>query len=194
MLGFQEVDRNFDIRRNNRVILLTDGIANVGVTDPAQIAGDALAYNQKGIYLSTIGLGSDFNDNLLSTLARQGQGGYHFIDSAQEMDKVFRAEVAGLVEKVAGEVTVTVQPLGDATLVEITGLEGTPPAAGAQVKLQDMGAGDSQVLLVRLKRPAGRPASARWPRDHPELQRHLRPTAAQRRRAGDSYGAGPAGL
>ncbi len=34
MLGFQEVDRNFDIRRNNRVILLTDGIANVGVTDP----------------------------------------------------------------------------------------------------------------------------------------------------------------
>ncbi len=66
MLGFREVDSNFDIRRNNRVVLLTDGIANQGVTDPARIAADALAYNQKGIYLSTIGLGRDFNDKLLS--------------------------------------------------------------------------------------------------------------------------------
>jgi Ca-activated chloride channel family protein len=59
MLGFQEVDRNFDVRRNNRVILLTDGIANAGLTDPTQIAADALTYNQRGIYLSTIGLGLD---------------------------------------------------------------------------------------------------------------------------------------
>lgn len=155
MLGLEEVDRNFDIRRNNRVLLLTDGIANEGVTDPNQIAQDALAYNQKGINLSTIGLGTDFNDHLLSTLARQGKGAYHFIDSAEEMDKVFSEEAAGLVEKVAGEVTVAVQPLAGATLVEITGLEGTPPAAGAQVKLHDMGAGDSQVLLVRLQAPNG---------------------------------------
>lgn len=160
MLGFQEVDRNFDIRRNNRVILLTDGIANVGMTEPTQIALDALAYNQKGIYLSTIGLGRNFNDSLLSTLARQGQGAYHFIDSAEEMDKVFRAEVEGLVEKVAGEVTIAVQPLGGTTLAEVTGLEGMPPAAGAQVKLQDMGAGESQVLLVRLQAPGG-PAGQR---------------------------------
>jgi Ca-activated chloride channel homolog len=155
MLGFQEVDRNFDIRRNNRVLLLTDGIANAGVTNSDQIAQDALAYNQQGIYLSTIGLGRDFNDSLLSTLARQGKGAYHFIDSAQEMDKVFRQEVEGLVEKVAGDVTVAVQPLNGAALLEITGLEGTPPAAGAQVKLHDMGAGDSQVLLVRLQAPNG---------------------------------------
>jgi Ca-activated chloride channel homolog len=70
LLGLQEVDKNFDVRRNNRVILLTDGIANVGVTDPARIAADALAYNQRGIYLSTIGLGLEFNDALLSELAR----------------------------------------------------------------------------------------------------------------------------
>ena len=155
MLGFQEVDRNFDIRRNNRVLLLTDGIANAGVTSPEQIARDALAYNQQGIHLSTIGLGRDFNDSLLSTLARQGKGAYHFIDSAQEMDKVFRQEVEGLVEKVAGDVTVAVQPLNGAALLEITGLEGAPPAAGAQVQLHDMGAGESQVLLVRLQAPGG---------------------------------------
>ncbi|MEA3309763.1 MAG: hypothetical protein U9Q70_09670 [Chloroflexota bacterium] len=55
---------------------LTNGIANRGVTDPDRIAADALAYNEKGIYLSAIGLGLEFNDALLSQLAHQGQGGY----------------------------------------------------------------------------------------------------------------------
>jgi Ca-activated chloride channel family protein len=151
MLGLQEVERNFDIRRNNRVILLTDGIANVGETDPEQIARQALAYNQHGIYLSTVGLGLDFNDDLLSTLARQGQGAYHFVDSAMEMDKVFRQEVEGLVERVAEEVRVAIQPEPGVRLMSVTGYQGTPPADGVQVVLQEMGAGDSQVLIVRLE-------------------------------------------
>jgi Ca-activated chloride channel family protein len=151
MLGLQEVERNFDIRRNNRVILLTDGIANVGETDPLQIARQALAYNQRGIYLSTVGLGLDFNDDLLSTLARQGQGAYHFVDSAMEMDKVFRQELEGLVERVAEEVRVAIQPEPGVRLMSVTGYQGTPPADGVQVVLQEMGAGDSQVLIVRLE-------------------------------------------
>jgi Ca-activated chloride channel family protein len=155
MLGLQEVERSFDIRRNNRVILLTDGIANRGETDPEQIARDALAFNQRGIYLSTIGLGLDFNDELLSTLARQGQGAYHFVDSAEEMDKVFRAEVEGLVERAAEDVRVSVQPEAGARLISVTGYEGVPPAQGAQVALQEMGSGDSQVLMVRLEAAPG---------------------------------------
>jgi len=151
ILGLQEVERNFDIRRNNRVILLTDGIANVGETDPEQIARQALAYNQRGIYLSTVGLGLDFNDDLLSTLARQGQGAYHFVDSAQEMDKVFRQEAEGLVERVAEEALVAIQPEPGARLMSVTGYQGTPPAEGIQVVMQEMGAGDSQVLIVRLE-------------------------------------------
>ena len=151
ILGFEEVDRNFDIRRNNRVILLTDGIANVGVTNPDRIAADALSYNQAGIYLSTIGLGLDMNDQLLSTLAQQGRGAYHFVDSAQEMDKVFRAEVEGLVERVANDVRVSIKPASGVQLTTVTGFEGSLPSGGAQVVLQDMGAGDSQVLIARLQ-------------------------------------------
>ena len=156
MLGFQEVDKNFDIRRNNRVILLTDGIANRGVTDPDQIARDALAYNERGIYLSTIGLGLDFNDALLSQLARQGKGAYHFIDSAEEMDKVFRREVAGLVEKVAREVAVTVYPGEGVEMVALTGYEGRPPAGPVQITMQELGTGDGQVLLAQLQVSPGR--------------------------------------
>jgi Ca-activated chloride channel family protein len=151
MLGFQEVDKNFDIRRNNRVILLTDGIANRGITDPDQIAGEALDYNERGIYLSTIGLGLDFNDELLSQLARQGKGAYHFIDSAEEMDKVFRREVAGLVEKAAREVAVTVYPGEGMEMVGLTGYDGRLPAGPVQITMQELGTGDDQVLLAQLQ-------------------------------------------
>ncbi len=151
MLGFQEVDKNFDIRRNNRVILLTDGIANVGVTDPNQIAADALTYNQRDVYLSTIGLGLEFNDALLSQLARQGQGGYSFVDSAQEMDRIFRERVAGLKQRVAGDISLTIIPAAGARLVGLTGLDQIPPAEGANVPLPPLGTGDSAVILAQLQ-------------------------------------------
>jgi len=151
ILGFEEVSSSFDIRRNNRVLLLTDGIANTGVTNPDRIAADALDYNRKGIYLSTIGLGLDMNDELLNTLADQGRGAYHFIDSVEEMDRVFRKEVDGLVERVANDVRISIQPAAGVQLTSITGHEGTPPRNGAQVVLYDMGAGQSQVLIARLQ-------------------------------------------
>lgn len=155
MTGFREVEQNFDIRRNNRVILLTDGIANVGITDPDRIAADARAYNDRGIYLSTIGLGREFNDMLLSTLARQGRGGYHFVDSAQEMDKVFRQEVIGLFQKAASDVSIVILPDPAVRVEALTGYDARPPSGPVQVKLQDMSTGDTQVVLARLGMSSG---------------------------------------
>ena len=151
MLGFAEVDRGFNVRRNNRAILLTDGIANRGVVDPDKIASDAKRYNDKGIYLSTIGLGKEFNDALLSRLATQGKGAYHFVDSAEEMDKVFRRDVSGLVQKAASDVALVFRPAADVRLEALTGYDGTPPAGPIEVRQRDMGTGDSQVLLARLR-------------------------------------------
>jgi Ca-activated chloride channel family protein len=138
------------VRRNNRVVLLTDGIANRGVVDPETIASDARQYNDKGVYLSTIGLGQDFNDALLSKLATQGKGAYHFVDSAEEMDKVFRQDVSGLVQKAASDVAILFRPAPDVRLAALTGYEGMPPAGPIEVRQKDMGTGDSQVLLARL--------------------------------------------
>lgn len=151
MLGLREVDRHYSPARNNRVILLTDGIANVGVTDPQAIAEEARAYNERGVFLATIGLGHDVNDALLSELAIQGKGPYHFIDSAEEMDKVFRKDALGLMAKVAANVAVTIRPAPGAQLTQVTGFEGSLPSGPVQVSLRDLAIGDSQVLLVHLR-------------------------------------------
>ena len=151
MLGLTEVDRHYNPARNNRVILLTDGIANVGVTDPQAIAADARAYNDRGIFMATIGLGHDVNDTLLSELAIQGKGPYHFIDSAEEMDKVFRKDALGLMAKVAANVAVTIRPAPGVQLTQVTGFEDRLPSGPVQVSLRDLAVGDSQVLLVHLR-------------------------------------------
>lgn len=156
MAGLEEVSRHYDPRRNNAVILLTDGIANVGVVDPGAIAQDARAYTERGIHLSTIGLGSDFNDALLTELAKQGQGGYHFIDSGQEMDKVFRRDALGLMAKVATDLSLILTPDEGAQLLEVTGQQAALPAGPITVPMRDMGYGDSQVLLARLRLSASR--------------------------------------
>ncbi len=118
--------------------------------DPGAIAAEARSYTERGIHLSAIGLGSDFNDELLSELAKQGQGGYHFIDSGQEMDKVFRRDALGLMAKVATDLSLTLTPAEGVELLEVTGQQGALPAGPITVPMRDMGYGDSQVLLVRL--------------------------------------------
>ncbi len=151
MLGLEQVAKNYDADRNNRVILLTDGIANEGVIDPAQIAADALAYNERGIYVSTIGLGLDFNDGLLSQLAEQGQGGYSYVDSAQEMERVFRERAAGVKERVASDLSLTLVPQPGVRLVELTDLADAPPSEGVNLLLPPVGTGDSAVLLAKFE-------------------------------------------
>ena len=131
--------------------LLTDGIANHGVTDPAQIAEEALAYNERGIYLSTIGLGLDFNDGLLSRLAEQGQGGYSFVDSAQELDRVFKEHLAGVQQRIADDLSLTLVPAPGVQLIGLTDYKETPPAQGAHILLPAVGAGDSAVLLAQFQ-------------------------------------------
>lgn len=154
--GIREVDRAFDRRRNNRVLLLTDGIANAGVTDPAQIAAVAREANARGIFLSTIGLGLEFNDALLIELADQGEGGYAFVDDATEMERIFREQVAGLKQRVASDVTLTLRPAEGVRLVGVTGMVGMPPLSEVMIPLWPLGTGDSAVLLAQMEVAPGR--------------------------------------
>lgn len=156
MLGFQEVNKNYDIRRNNLVILLTDGVANRGVTDPDRILVDMGKYDQRGIHFSIIGLGLEYNDRLLSQIADQGKGGYMFIDSPKEMDRVFRQHAEELKQRVASDVTITIIPQSGVGLVSLTGAEGSMPFQGASVELWPMSTGESTVVMAELRVDAGR--------------------------------------
>src|SRR5262249_47542839 len=89
MLGYKEALKHFQKNSTNRVILLTDGIANQGVTAPEKISSESLIYNDEGIDLSTIGVGEDLNKDLLRDLAKSGRGLFHFVADSEDIQKVF---------------------------------------------------------------------------------------------------------
>lgn len=163
MLGYREANKNFRKGSTNRVILLTDGIANVGVVEPNKIAAESSESNGQGLDLSTIGVGQDLNNDLLRTLAKAGRGLYHFISDYQDIDKVFVNEVQSLVSQVAKRVEVNVEYDSNLQIEKIYGYSPRHRSNGFSVTLDDMNNGLTQVIMARFraKNPLRNSASVR---------------------------------
>ncbi|MDH5671238.1 MAG: VWA domain-containing protein [Myxococcales bacterium] len=99
--GYREVLANFDSGRQNRVILLSDGNPTAGETGTAQILDTSWGYNSDGIGLTTIGLGADFNIDLMRSLAQQADGNFYFLEDVGAVDEVFQEELSFFVVPVA---------------------------------------------------------------------------------------------
>ncbi|MBX7174538.1 MAG: VWA domain-containing protein, partial [Pyrinomonadaceae bacterium] len=151
MLGYKEAQKNFRKDSTNRVILLTDGIANQGVTEPNRIAAESSEFNGQGLDLSTIGVGQDLNNDLLRTLAKSGRGLYHFISDYQDIDKVFVNEVQSLVSQVAKRVEVNVDYDSNVEIEKIYGYSPRTRSNGFSIVMDDMNNGLTQVIMVRFK-------------------------------------------
>jgi uncharacterized protein YegL len=151
MLGYQEARKNYRKDATNRVILLTDGIANRGVTEPQKIAQDSLRFNDEGIDLSTIGVGLDLNKDLLRELAKSGRGLFHFVADAQDIEKVFITELQSLISPVANEPKVDIDYDANLELVQLYGYEPQLRKNGITLKLDNMNQGLTQVILLRFR-------------------------------------------
>lgn len=102
--GYAIADRSFVPDASNRVLLVTDALANTGVTDESTIALVGKHYDSRRIRLSGIGVGTEFNDSLLDELTEKGRGAYVFLGSEAEVDAVFGSRFVSLVETVANDV------------------------------------------------------------------------------------------
>ncbi|HEX8738350.1 MAG TPA: VWA domain-containing protein [Pyrinomonadaceae bacterium] len=151
MLGYREAQKNFRESATNRVILLTDGIANVGIVEPTKIAAESSEYNGQGIDLSTIGVGLNLNNDLLRTLAESGRGLYHFVSDYQDIEKVFVTEVQSLVSSVAKRVEVSVNYDANLQVEKIYGYAPRLRANGFSINLDNMNNGLTQVVMVRFR-------------------------------------------
>jgi len=151
MLGYSEVRKNYQENATNRVILLTDGIANRGETDPEKIARDSQRFNDQGIDLSTIGVGLDLNKDLLRELAKSGRGLFHFVADTEDIEKVFIKELQSLVAPVAYEPNVEIVYDPALELEQVYGYEPQLRKSGVKIKLDNMNHGLTQVVMLRFR-------------------------------------------
>ncbi|HOX43809.1 MAG TPA: von Willebrand factor type A domain-containing protein [Myxococcota bacterium] len=109
-LAYRQAWDNFKQGHENRVIVLSDGDANVGRTSHGDMLTSISWYAQRGVTLSTIGFGrGNYKDHKMEQLANKGNGNYFYIDSFSEAKRVFGEKLAGTLQVIAKDVKIQVE-------------------------------------------------------------------------------------
>jgi Ca-activated chloride channel family protein len=134
----------------NRVLLLSDGHANVGVTQTPQLGALARGGLNKGVSLTTMGIGLDYNETLMTEMAQQGAGNYYFIEKGEQIAKMFQKECHGLASTVARNTVVEIEMAPGVELLELRGFKYTRKGGIARVKLAEFFGNQQKDILVKL--------------------------------------------
>jgi Ca-activated chloride channel family protein len=148
--GLAEARKTFQADGINRVVLLGDGIPN----DATPLQNLSYSAQQQRISITTLGLGLDQDETLMSQIALTSGGKYHFLKESSKVAKLFQDEVLRLKEVTGRATTVMLKPGPGVQIKEVIGLPVQRVGTGAQVVLGDMSEGDGRYLLVRLSAPA----------------------------------------
>lgn len=153
LAGFRNVRERLADGQVNRVLLLTDGLANVGITDHAQLVRRVTGLRESGVSLSTLGVGTDFDEELLTALAEAGGGETYFIENPDRIPAIFARELQGLLSVVAQNITVRFRPAIGCCLTAVLGYTFTAGPDGIVAPIPDMYAGEERGLLLELAVP-----------------------------------------
>lgn len=133
----------------NRVILLTDGLANIGITDPDRLVGLSRTALDQGITTTTIGFGPDYDEVLLRRMAEAGGGSTYYIERPDQAPAVFAEEIEGLLSLSAQNVTVELRPASAARLILVHHRYPSHPIeGGVRLDLGDVYAREPRLLLA----------------------------------------------
>ena len=134
-----------------RVILLSDGCANDGVTDAYEIASQCAALSARGVTTSTYGLGNRFNEELMVAMARAGGGNHYYGDTADDLIEPFQQELDLLNNIALRQLELSVS-VADGLQVKMLN---TLPATASGWRLSDLAWGAEAWAVVQIKVPAG---------------------------------------
>jgi Ca-activated chloride channel family protein len=121
VLGAKQVRRFFEKERVNRVILLSDGIANVGPSSTSALAGLGRELRTDGIAVSTIGLGDDYNEDLMTALAEASNANYYYVKDAEKLPGIFAEELGAARSLLARNIVIRIEAPDGVRLKEIVG-------------------------------------------------------------------------
>lgn len=136
----------------NRVILLSDGLANEGVTNLSVIAGEVRTLAARGVSTTTMGLGDDYNEDLMQAVGEAGDGNYYYIESPVQLTDIFQSEMKGLMANAGRKVSLGIEPLGGTIIGEV--LNDLERNALGRLMLPNLVVGMPIQVVVRLKVPA----------------------------------------
>ncbi len=133
----------------NRVVLITDGLANVGITSTDEIVTQAMGLFQRGVSTSTVGIGADFNEDLLMPMAQAGGGNAWHVVEPDDMQHIFQVELEGLIAQFAHTVSLSLIPADGVRVVDV--LNDFEFTETGRYRLPNLQAGSPLKIVVQLR-------------------------------------------
>lgn len=153
--GLEELAKNLSPSRVNRMILLSDGQANVGPRSPNELGRLGEVAARQGISITTIGLGLGYNEDLMTQLAVSSDGNHAFVENATDLAQVFQHELGDILSVVAQDVEIEIELAPGVTPVRAIGRDATITGNKARVSLSQLYAKQQKHVLLEVKVPPG---------------------------------------
>ena len=149
-----EAIRSGYVRKSiTRLILLTDGQPSVGTTSIERLGQLAATESTHGVTTTTMGLGENFDDELLTEIARRGGGGFHYLSEASDIPGAFGRELAGIFAIAATRTKLKIVPDDSVSSVEVLHrLESRTQDDGMEIEIGELASGVPRQVLFRLLR------------------------------------------
>ncbi|KIL37215.1 hypothetical protein SD71_00290 [Cohnella kolymensis] len=148
--GAQHVRKGKEDGMINRVILLSDGHANQGITDREKLFAIAKEYRSSGVGITTMGVGDGFDEELMEGIAEHGGGNFYYIDKADDIPSIFNQELQGLLSVVAQNVKLTITPSEVTHVVGIYGYQVEEQQGKPVIHAGDLYQNEVKSILVEL--------------------------------------------
>jgi len=154
-IGAAEVRKFLDRERVNRVVLLSDGLANVGPDSPAELGALGASLKKEGIAVSTIGLGLGYNEDLMARLAGSSDGNHTFVEHPRDLARIFDAEFGDAMSVTAQDVLVRIECAPGTRPIRVLGRDAEIAGRVVTVSLNQLYDAQEQYVLLELEAPVG---------------------------------------
>ena len=134
-----------------RVLLLSHGLANVGVTDTEMIAKQMAGLSTRGISTSAFGLGNGFDEDLMGAIASGGEGTLAFIDDPKQLEDLYANELSGLANTAAQRLSLGIRTRNGDELNDV--LKDLPQTAFGNWELPNLRFGQEMQVAIRIQLP-----------------------------------------
>jgi len=155
--GAAETRKNLERNYVHRMVLLSDGLANVGPSSPIDLARLGAALLKEGISVTTIGIGTDFNEDLMSQLADRSDGNHYFVESSVDLPRIFASELGDVLSVAARQVSIELETPRGVTPLRIIGREGQIVGRRVEIHLNQLYGGQEKYALVEVDVNPGLP-------------------------------------
>lgn len=152
--GAAEIRRALDPHFVHRIILLSDGRANRGPQTPDDLGRLGAALFKDGISVSTVGIGNDYNEDLMTQLALNSDGNTYFVQHSDELPRIFAVELRRLLSVVAKRVKVTIECPEGIRPIRLIGRDGRIHAHRVELSLNQLYGKQQKYALLEVEIPA----------------------------------------